>query len=196
MIYAVYPLLLWALLHGAKCSKAMEWNEEAFSLRQMKAMQGFAALCIMLHHCGQKSSASWINKAYFHPGLEFFVPIGFILVSFFNFCSGYGLCKSIQTKNDYLKDHFFRKRIVPVIALGYVVSLIFLAARFLLGEKLTGQKLLWYLTCMKLCNPNGWYVLIIPIFYFVFWVLYRFCKSDRLATFLMIVFTACPQHTC
>ncbi|MBO4679911.1 MAG: hypothetical protein J5626_09585, partial [Lachnospiraceae bacterium] len=61
-VYAVYPLMLAALLWGSKRFKKGEWNDEAFSLRQMKAIQGFVALCIMLHHCGQKTSASWIDK--------------------------------------------------------------------------------------------------------------------------------------
>ena len=115
MIYAVYPLMLLALLWGSRISKKGRWNDEAFSLRQMKAIQGFTALCIMLHHCGQKNSASWIDKKYYVGGLEFFVPSGFILVSFFTFCAGYGLYKSFKTKPGYLENGYFRKHIIPII---------------------------------------------------------------------------------
>ena len=103
MIYLIYPLLVVVLLWGAKPFGRGKWNEEAFSLRQMKALQGFFAICIMLHHIGQKTCASWLEDALIIPGLEFFVPIGYLFVSMFFFCSGYGLYKSIQTKPNYLK---------------------------------------------------------------------------------------------
>ena len=86
LIYLIYPILLFALFFGAKISKKKEWNEEAFSLSQMKAIQGFAAICIMLHHAGQKTCASWINKIYVRHGLDVFVPIGYWLVGIFLFC--------------------------------------------------------------------------------------------------------------
>ncbi|MBO4346650.1 MAG: hypothetical protein J5840_03330, partial [Lachnospiraceae bacterium] len=76
-IYLIYPLLAFVLFAGAKISKKKEWNEDAFSLRQMKALQGFAAICIMLHHVGQKTCASWINPIYIRNGLNVFVPIGY-----------------------------------------------------------------------------------------------------------------------
>ena len=104
MIYIVYPLLIAALLIGSKPAKRGNWNEDAFSLEQMKMLQGLIALMIMFHHTGQKTCASWIDKKWVVPGLEFFVPIGFVLVAFFTFCSGYGLYKSYKTQKDYLKN--------------------------------------------------------------------------------------------
>ena len=182
-----------ALFWGSKRFKKDEWNEEAFSLRQMKAIQGFATLCIMLHHCGQKVSASWIDKRFYKPGLDFFVPIGYILVTFFTFSSGYGLYKSFKTKENYLKNHFILKRIVPIVVLGYVINLIFLAVRYALGERITGEKLLWYLTGAKLCNPNSWYVYIIPLFYLCFYFAFRYIKSEKKALTVVLIFTIAYQ---
>ena len=193
MIYSIYPIMLITLLWGSKRFKKDEWNEEAFSLRQMKAIQGFVALCIMLHHCGQKVSASWIDKRFYKPGLDFFVPIGYILVTFFTFSSGYGLFKSFKTKENYLKNHFILKRIVPILALGFVTKLIFLAARYSLGEAISGKKLLWYLTGAKLCNPYSWYVYIIPLFYLCFFFSFRFIKNEKKATFAVLAFTVAYQ---
>ena len=75
-INIVYPLILVVLLWRAKFSKIRAFNEEAFSLRQMKAIQGFVALLIMLHHCSQKTSASWIDKKFYIGGLDMFVEAG------------------------------------------------------------------------------------------------------------------------
>ena len=179
-IYLVYLILLFVLFLGSKVSKEEEWNEEALSLKQMKYWQGFAALMIMFHHVGQKWSASWIDKKYYVPGLEFFVPIGYVLVGFFIFSSGYGLYKSVHTKKDYLKNKFIVRRIVPVIAMGYAVHILFLLVRILvLHEDMGGNKLLYYISGMQLGNPNGWYVIIMPFFYLFFYLAFRFVKTDE-----------------
>lgn len=193
MIYLVYPLLLFSLLWNCKISKKKDYNEEAFSLSQMKAIQGFAAICIMLHHCGQKTSASWIDKKYYVPGLGFFVPIGFILVSLFTFCSRYGLYKSFKNKEGYLENRFIRKRIVPIVVLSYAVSFIYLGVRFAIGEKIKGAKLLWYVTGLKLCNPYSWYVIVIPFFYLCFYFAFRYIKNEKVAVLAVLLFTIAYQ---
>ena len=178
-IYLVYPILLVVLFLGSRVSKEDEWNEEALSLKQMKYWQGFVALMIMFHHISQKWSASWIDKKYFVPGLEFFVPIGFVLTSFFIFSSGYGLYKSVHTKKDYLKNRFIVRRILPIIAMGYGVHIVFLLVRIIvLHEDMGNNKLLYYLSGFKMANPNGWFVIIMPLFYLVFYLAFRFVKRD------------------
>ena len=193
LIYLVYPLLLVALLWGCKVSRKGEWNEEAFSLRQMKAIQGFAAVMIMLHHCGQKTSASWIDEQYYIPGLDFFVPIGFVLVSFFTFSAGYGLYKSLKTKPGYLEKGFIRKRIVPIVLMGYAVAYIFLIVRILMGEEIKGLQWVWYITGLQLSNPNGWYVIVIPFFYLCFYLAFKFIKKEKTALTAVLIFTVAFQ---
>ena len=149
LIYLVYPLMAFLLLWGCRLSGKGQWNEEAFSLKQMKALQGFFAICIMLHHIGQKTCAGWLQPKYIIPGLELFVPFGYYFVGFFLFCSGYGLCKSYQTKPDYLKG-FGSKRILPIVLSYYVTGLIFLLERFLMKEPLDGWKLFFYISGLKL----------------------------------------------
>lgn len=193
LIYIVYPVLLVVLFWGAKVSRPGAFNEEAFSLRQMKAMQGFVALLIMFHHCGQKTSASWIDKKYYIGGLDFFVEIGFVLVTFFTFCSGYGLYKSFKTKPGYLNRGYFLKRIVPLVILGYIVTWLYLPCRYLLGETIGGKQLFFYLSGIKLCNPNGWYVCIIPFFYLCFYLAFKYCKNEKLALAVVFAFTVAYQ---
>ncbi len=176
LIYLVYPLMAFLLLWGCRLSGKGQWNEEAFSLKQMKALQGFFAICIMLHHIGQKTCAGWLQPKYIIPGLELFVPFGYYFVGFFLFCSGYGLCKSYQTKPDYLKG-FGSKRILPIVLSYYVTGLIFLLERFLMKEPLDGWKLFFYISGLKLSNPNGWFVVALPFLYFFFWLSFRL--TDR-----------------
>lgn len=188
LIYAVYPILAVALFWGARISKKGTWNEEAFSLRQMKALQGFFAVCIMLHHIGQKTCAGWLESFLIIPGLEIFVPYGYYFVGIFLFCSGYGLHKSVLEKPDYLKG-FGNRRILPIILSFYSTGLIFLLARFLMKQPLDGWDVLFYASGLKLSNPNAWFVIALPFFYLVFYLAFRHCKKEGRAIACVGLFT-------
>ena len=188
LVYLVYPLLALLLFWGAKPHGRGAWNEEAFSLSQMKALQGFSAICIMFHHIGQKTSASWIDEKYYIPGLGFFVPLGYYFVGFFLFCSGYGLYKSFTAKPNYLKG-FGRKRILPIIIPFYTTGWIFLLVRFLMKEPLDGFKVFVYAVGLKLSNPNAWFVIALPFFYLAFYLAFRFCKKESTAIAWVLIFT-------
>lgn len=180
LTYLIYPLLGVILFWGCKVYGKEEWNEGAFSISQMKAIQGFTALLIMLHHTGQKTCAPWHPPQYIVHGLDLFVPFGYYFVGIFLFCSGYGLYKSYRTKPDYLKGYFGR-RVLPVILSFYSTGLIFLIVRYLLGEKMDGFDVLWYVTGLKLCNPNTWFVIALPFLYLGFYLAFRFCKKEGTA---------------
>ena len=113
LVYLCYPLALLLLFWGSKWYGRKQWNEESFSLSQTKAWQGFFAVMILLHHVGQKTCASWLDRRWPRmPGLELFVPIGYYFVAFFLVCSGFGLYKSWKSKENYLKG-FVKKRVSP-----------------------------------------------------------------------------------
>jgi len=183
LVYLYYPIIVLALLWGAKVFKKREWNEEWFSVRQTKSLQGFCAILVMLHHCAQKTCAYWHSPAVIVPGLEPFVDTGYMFVGVFLFCSGYGLIKSIQSKPNYLKG-FFRKRVLPVIAAYYFSSYIFLIVRYLMGERLDVKHLIYNIIGIQLGNPNAWYVIALPILYMIFYICYRFCKNQNHAFWL------------
>ena len=146
LIYSVYFILPVILLWGAKYAGGKKYNEEFLSIRQTKAFQGFLAICIMLHHIGQKTAASWIQpKSRIVHGLDFFVPLGYIFVSVFLFYNGYGVYKSFHTKKDYLKG-YIKRRILPVVLALYSTTVIFFIARLLIGEKMDAKQVFFYLT--------------------------------------------------
>ena len=186
LIYAVYFILPVLLLWGAKVSKVGEWNEEALSLRQSKAIQGFLAVCIMFHHVGQKTCASWLfPPTRIQQGLGFFVPLGYIMVAVFLFFNGYGVYKSFHAKENYLKG-FMKKRILPIVLALYSTTVIFFIARILVGEKMDATKTWQYLTSIKLCNPNTWYVIVLPFFYLFFYLLSKI-EYIRFSNYCLIV---------
>ncbi len=190
LIYSVYFILPVILLWRAQFVGVKKWNDGFLSLEQTKAFQGFLALCIMLHHIGQKTAASWIQpKSRIVHGLDFFVPLGFMLVAVFLFFNGYGVYKSFHAKENYLNGYISR-RILPVVLALYTTTIIFFVARLLIGEKMDGKQVLLYLTSIDLCNPNTWYVIVLPFFYLAFYLSFKFIKNDGLAVFATTAFVA------
>jgi membrane-bound acyltransferase YfiQ involved in biofilm formation len=186
-IYLVYVALPVILLWGAKFS-GKRFNDGFLSLEQTKAIQGFLAICIMLHHIAQKTCASWIQpQTRIVHGLDMFVPIGYLLVSVFLFFNGYGVYKSYHTKENYLEG-FIKKRILPVVLALYTTTVIFFIARLLVGEKMDAKQVILYLTSIQLCNPNTWYVIVLPFFYLAFYFSFKFIKKDGLAVLATTAF--------
>lgn len=181
LVYLIYPAMLALLLAGAKFSRKGEWNETFLEYEQTKYLQGFLAICIMLHHIGQEMCAPWQTYK-LYPGLEFFVPIGYICVSIFMFCSGYGLMVSYERKPDYLSKGFLRKRALPLIIGYYASAWIFFLARLLMGQKMNGWNTFCLLAGIKLSNPYGWFALIMPIFYLFFFLSFKYSKKPVLTT--------------
>jgi len=187
-MYLFYFLLALLMFFGAKSAGRGNWNEEYTSLKQTKMLQGITAFGIALHHMAQKTCAPWHPRTYTVHGLDFFVPIGYLLVGVFLFCSGLGLYNSFRTKPDYLKG-FFRRRVLPIVIAFYLSEWIYTAARLLMGEKMDAVTILWYLSGLHMANFNAWYVIVIPFFYLAFRLAFRFCKREGAAIFCVFLFT-------
>lgn len=161
IITYLFPILLIGFTFAnAKLYKPYTFNKNAYSLSQSKAIQGFAALAIMLHHLAQHTCAPWLQ----YPrtlGLEPFLNIGYLMVGIFFFASGFGLYKSIKTKEDYMK-HFFAKRFLPLLYFYIATNLII----FLVTKHL---------------STYTWFVYAISISYIGFFLAFRFIKNDYIA---------------
>ena len=188
-MYLVYFLLGVLVFFGARYAGVRRWNEEYTSLNQTKALQGVMVLLIALHHMAQKTCAPWHPRTYTVHGLDVFVPIGYLLVGVFFFCSGLGLYRSLHTKPDYLKG-FVRRRIVPMVTAFYLSEWIYTLIRLAMGQKMDIKTVLWYLSGLHMANFNAWYLAVIPFFYLVFWLAFRFSRKEGTALFLVFLFTA------
>ncbi len=195
-----YFLLGAVIFFGAVLYRRGEWNEEYTSLKQTKMLTGIAALGVALHHIAQKSCASWHPKRFIVHGLDVFVDMGFILVAVFFFCSGLGLYKSFRTKPGYLKG-FLRRRVLPLVIAYYLSEVIYLIIRAAMGEPMGAVDVIWYLSGLHMANMNAWYLVIIPLFYLIFWLAFRFCRHEGTAilwvfigVLLYTVGCACVDH--
>lgn len=180
IVYIFYPLLLLLLLYGSKLYGKNAWNDDFMSLTQTKAIQGFFAICIMFHHLGQKTCAPWLKEEYIVHGLDFFVPIGYLFVAVFLFCSGYGLYKSYLTKENYLTG-FFARRILPLILAFVTTSFFFLYFRMRMGDKITWFAHPFSVGGPDLFNTYAWFIFALMVLYIGFYVAFRFCKKEKFA---------------
>lgn len=181
-----YPLwillaaLAAVLVAGAKASKRHEWQEEPLSLGTSKAIQGFAAVAIILHHLSQalKEDAG---------ALRFLSECGVLFVGIFFFFSGFGLYTSLKTKKDYLKG-FLRKRLLTILIPFYMCITIFTIASCICGAKYKALDLLKVLSGWSLINSHMWYIVEITILYLAFYIIYRLIRNRTAATVAMSIF--------
>ena len=163
----IVPIVFIAILFiGSKFYKKGEWNDEYLSLKQAKAIRGFCAIGIIIHHLAQRTAASWLKSQYIIHGLDFFVDIGYLFVAAFLFFSGYGLYKSYKQKENYFNNYFSR-RILPIIIVYLVTSLI-------------------YYLYKPVSSTYTWYIAAILLCYVLFYIAFKYCKIEFISIFIVI----------
>ena len=110
VLYLGLVLLIWGGTN--KFGRKLEINEDFTSLEIMKSLRGLAAIGVIFHHISQEDI---FQK---NQVLSPFVNAGAIFVSIFFFCSGYGLLKSFDSKENYLKG-FIKNRLVKTLVLPF-----------------------------------------------------------------------------
>lgn len=176
-IYFILIALVAILCVGSKIAAKNEWQDEPLSLEVSKAIQGFCAVAIIIHHLAQDLMA----KA---DVLQGFSEFGVLFVGVFFFFSGYGLYTSLKTKENYLKG-FLRKRLTTILIPFYVCIVIFTVTACITGAKFEGKELFFVLSGWTLINDHMWYIVEIAILYILFFVIYRLIKNRTVATIVM-----------
>ncbi|MBE5846804.1 MAG: acyltransferase [Lachnospiraceae bacterium] len=168
-VYGFYLLLLLLLFGGSKVSAKGEWNDEYLSRSQTKAFLGFCTIVIMFHHISQKTCAPWLDPQYIRHGLEFFVYIGYPCVAMFFFCSGYGMYVASR-KGDSFFDHYFIRRILPVIIPAALMWLVFFFIEQARGMMIDPP--LWINVYDYI-----WYVPALLYIYIIFYICFHLVKN-------------------
>lgn len=172
----VYFFLALLLLFGVKKQKAGLFYDDYSSLYNMKCLQGFTAICIIIHHFSQRITNNGEIKLPISP----FVNSGVYFVGIFFFCSGFGLIKSSIKNPDYVKK-FLPKRLFTVYLPFLLINLIYILYNVGNNIHYSGKEWVLYLTGAKLINSNAWFVVLILIFYIVYFLLFRFFNKPLIS---------------
>lgn len=174
MIAIVYIILLLAvLLPGAKIAGKGTLVEQPFSAIDSKGMQGFFALCILVHHVSLR--VRFFD--HYSGDMVFFEDIGTLLVGFFFLCSGYGLYVSFQNKEHYL-DTFMKRRMVTVMVPFFICNYAYMFTALMLGHQFTTKELVASFFGFRLLNDHMWFAVEIMIIYLLFYITFRYVKKD------------------
>ena len=187
LTYTVYVLLLALFIWGGKFAgfKKDQFHEDSSSLDSFMSLRGFAAIGVILHHISQENAFQWAG-GYGRPGeLSIFVNAGFLFVSIFFFCSGYGLIKSLETKEDYFNG-FMKKRVLKTLVIPYYVSVVIYGVlRFASGERFPAAQWITNLLGITMMNEYAWYPIVAALLYTAFYLIFKNIKNRKLCYFLM-----------
>ena len=180
LFYLYLILFIWG--GSNKFGRKLEFNDDFTSLDAMKSLRGFAAIGVILHHISQESIFQ--QQKVLSP----FVNAGAYFVAIFFFCSGYGLIKSLNTKENYLKG-FIKNRIVKAIVLPFYVNvLIYGLLLFISGAKLPKERWIANFLGITMMNEYAWFPIVLAVLYLVFYLCFRFIKNRPACFAIIFVF--------
>ncbi len=179
--YIIYALCAVLLIWGGKFAgfKKNQFHEDSSSLEVTKALRGFAAIGVIIHHISLEQAFQKANGNGVPGELSLFLNAGYRCVAIFFFCSGYGLIKSLLLKPDYLKS-FMRKRVVNSMIIPYYVSiLIYAVFRFAMGERLALPLWILNFSGFTMMNNYAWYPVVAVIVYITFYLTFSRIKNQK-----------------
>lgn len=176
-------LLFVILLFQAKPAAKGSFHDDFLNLSNAKNLQGFATITIILHHLTQKVTAyGAIDKG----PITFFNTVGILCTGIFFFYSGYGLLKSLMTKENYL-DGFLKKRYSKILISFYLINIMFCLIMIPpMPEKAPGI-IICNVLGLVLLNNQMWYIVEIAILYLAFYLIYKNPDKRKYAMVKMII---------
>ncbi|MCR4768001.1 MAG: acyltransferase [Saccharofermentans sp.] len=178
--YLFLILFIWGA--NIKFGKKDQFNDDHASLDAMKSLRGFAAIGVILHHISQEDIFQ--QKAVFSA----FVNAGAYFVAIFFFCSGFGLIKSLNTKENYLKG-FIKNRIVKAIVLPFYVNVIVYGILMAVtGYELPKERWIFNFLGLTMMNTYAWFPIVLALLYLVFFLCFRFIKKRPVCFAVIFLF--------
>ncbi|MGN0386101.1 MAG: acyltransferase family protein [Lachnospiraceae bacterium] len=184
-ILCIYPLAILVILFwGCKIAKKGEFQEDFWSVSDSKNLQVAAAYGVILHHLTQLiTKYGEVNKG----PITIMSDMGILFTSVFFFYSGYGLMRSLSTKENYL-DGFLYKRIMVILVPFLLTNILYLLPGMAEGRITNLYGVMTSIFGFTLMNTNAWFVIEILLFYFVFYLAFRFIRNKRAALVTLISF--------
>ena len=153
-----------------------------FSRSDSQNIRGILSLLIIIHHIQYMLPNNKI--------LSLFHSLGATIVSLFLFIAGYGLMASYLTKGREYLNNFFQKRIWKVFKPCLIVSFVYMCLIYWdkgnISTTILSDLVLKGITPL----PNSWFVFSIILFYFFFYIVFRFVKTMKQRLFWCFVLSS------
>ena len=149
-----------------------------FSVKDSINIKGICALLVIITHLTQNIDSKIL--------IGIISKIGYIWVGMFFFYSGYGLTYSMKNKKNYL-DNFIQKKLIDILTPIYIINIFYLIFYAINdGIKYSFKELLWYFFRFDLSVSYSWYIVVILVFYFAFYICFKFTNYDKGVKFIVL----------
>ena len=155
LTYALMGILVLWLALSSLWGIKFDSNKNSFmSIEDTIFLRGFWCIIVVLVH---------VRVDYQNPIQDMLGSFAFIGVTFFFMTSAYGLKWSIDHKLGYM-DHFFRRRLPPILIPAFLANLFHVAVLGIKGSPIT---------LLSFIDINNW-IKVLLLYYVIFWVIYGF----------------------
>lgn len=163
------------------------FNTNYLSIPSNQAIRGLLSIAIILHHLGQ-----YLTNIF---TIRMFAYIGYLIVGYYFFSTGYGLMKNYLTKPNY-HTYFVQKRILPILKLYVLMHLIYYGTYHLFGHPLTINDILDGLIIGAPIVKYSWFILVFILFYCYFYIIMKLNQKLKLGSNFIIlgIITYCILH--
>ena len=171
----------------------MKIKDEYFSKKQTDCLKAVFAFFVILSHIWAKIALDFnINNFFIHNLGRVFSIMGYISVSIFLFLSGYGLFYQYKTKGTSYIEKFPKRNILSLYVINICMILFYSLFYCCQGKIFSFNEYLQSFLFGNTIIPFGWYLQVAVLFYILFWISFKFTKSDKhkvsLLTALIIIY--------
>lgn len=148
-------------------------------------LKGIAALGILVHHIYQYNI--FTNNIIIS---RVFQNMGYLCVSIFFFCSGYGLMCSSE-KEGYIKN-FIKRKFIPLYLFYILLLFLYVIYKLFLHINFTYRDLILSITFGKTIVTLGWYLQVTFLLYIIFYIIFNKLNKKRgilLFVFILIIYS-------
>lgn len=175
----LFVILLSILCYDSVVVGAKKWQENVLSKYHGIPIRGFLTLIIIVHHV--------VQQMYNPEILTIFNEVGFLCVACFFFFSGYGLMYNTMNRDHYLSVSYFYKYISIVVPF-YLTNICYLVYQTIGGQHYTFKDWIIYFLGFQLINTHAWFIILITIFYFIYYIIFKFIHNQNIAIGCLFIF--------
>ncbi|MDO4742455.1 MAG: acyltransferase family protein [bacterium] len=150
------------------------FHKDYLSIKNTNCLKLIFVAVVVIHHLYQKLSVPQEGVI-----ADMFYSLGYLSVSVFFFLTGYGLFAQYRLKGDSYLKNFFRNRILYLYCICLVLIPVFCLLNFAFGYSLSLNTFVRSFLFGGTVIISGWFLQSILLFYIIFYLAFRFTKTDK-----------------